>query len=68
MEITVAERLRQQERKIQELQLDSNRLLDEARSARRERDRARWEANAWATRALEFASMLRRVDPAWRAP
>jgi hypothetical protein len=52
--------------RVQELLENGTRLLDEARAARRETKRARFEADAWSRRAFELEMTLRRMDPVWR--
>jgi hypothetical protein len=53
------------DRRVRELQENASAALEAARAARRERDRARIEADVWSTRALVFEASLRRLDPIW---
>lgn len=59
----IAEAARANDR-VTELQARGTELLEEARAARRERDRARLEADALWSRCLAFEAQLRRMDPA----
>lgn len=54
--------------RVTELQSRGSELLEEAMAARRERDRARIEADALWSRCLMFEAMLRRIDPTWKGP
>jgi hypothetical protein len=51
--------------RIQELLESGNRHIDDARAARRERDRARFEADHWSSHALAAWASLRRLDPTY---
>lgn len=44
---------------------DCNRHINDARAARRERDRARFEADMWSERTLAAWAALRRLDPTY---
>lgn len=54
------------ERRIQGLLEDGNRLLEEARAARRAEADAKVEAAVWRERAMRWREAARRMDPAWR--
>jgi hypothetical protein len=54
------------EARVTELQANGTKLLDEARSARRETARAKFEAEVWREKALTFEATIRRIDPVWR--
>lgn len=57
--------VREHEERVQELILDGNRLIEEAREARRERDRARLEADSLWSRVVQLEAQRHRTDPAW---